>query len=53
MAYFFTINTACCEEDFFVKSNFQEAKTDKKITLDKIKNSVGAKKEKFSFFMKK
>ena len=53
LAYFFTINIACCEEDFFTSSNFQEAKTDKKITLDKIKNSIGAKKEKFSFFKKK
>lgn len=53
LAYFFTTNIACCEEDFFTNSNFQEAKTDKKITLDKIKNSIGAKKEKFSFFKKK
>ena len=53
LAYFFTANIACCEEDFFVNSNFQEAKTDKKITLDKVKKSIGAKKEKFSFFKKK
>lgn len=53
LAYFFTTNIACCEEDFFTNSNFENAKTDKKITLDKIKNSIGAKKEKFSFFKKK
>lgn len=53
LAYFFTTNIACCEEDFFANSKFENAKADKNISTDKIKKSIGVKKEKFSFFKRK
>lgn len=53
LAYFFTTNIGCCEEDFFTNSNFQEAKTQKNLTLDKVKKSIGNTKKKFNFFNKK
>lgn len=46
LAYFFTINHAYCEEDFFMGSDFQNAKNKPKISTEKIK-------KKWNIFSKK
>lgn len=53
LAHFFTINQAYCEEDFFIDSSFEDAKSQNKITKEKIVKSLGEKKEKKSFFKRK
>lgn len=51
LAHFFTINSAYCEEDFFIDGNFSEAKNKMKLPTSKIENAV--KKAKNTKFKKK
>ena len=56
LANLFTINIGYCEDNFFIGTNFEQAKTKPKISSDKVAKSLGQqKKEKFSLlnFFKK
>ena len=52
LAYFFTINSAYCEEDFFIDSNFTEAKNKYEFPNEKV-NKVTQEVKKKGLFKKK
>ena len=53
LANFFTINSAYCEEDFFIDSNFVEAKNKMKIPSSKVAKSIEKTKKKGLFSKQK
>lgn len=52
MAHFFTINSAYCEEDFFIQENFQESKSRPQIPVKNITKAIEKTKKKGLFSKK-
>ena len=54
MAYFFTMNFACCEEDFFIGGDFKESKNKLKMPSSKVSKAIeNSKKDGFFSRFKK
>ena len=56
LAHFFTINLAYCEEDFFDSNNFEQAKSQSKLSSSKVAKAIEKNKKNggfFSFFKRK